>query len=129
MPQTRARARARFRQLRNLDGVDSGSYPIILSLRDGPLLLGHSWHFVPGYSHASLRDYKSPGDNNYLSASGALDRGFVTGLGELIGRHEPVLAGRRIKQQNSDAVKPLLFTEPAVEIDERDPHAFADDTF
>ena len=24
--------------------------------------LRHSWHFVPGYSHASLRDNKSPGD-------------------------------------------------------------------
>ena len=23
-----------------------------------------SWHFVPGYSHASLRDNKSPGNPN-----------------------------------------------------------------
>jgi hypothetical protein len=45
------------------DGVDSGFYTIILSLRDGSLLLRHSWHFVPGYSHESLRDNRSPGDN------------------------------------------------------------------
>ena len=32
--------------------------------------LRHSRHFVPGYSHASLRDNGSPGDNNYVSPYG-----------------------------------------------------------
>ena len=46
------------------DGRDSGSNTIILSLRDGSLLLLHSRHFVPGYSHESLRDNRSPADNS-----------------------------------------------------------------
>jgi hypothetical protein len=32
--------------------------------------LRHSRHFVPGYSHQSLRDNESPGDSSYLSAYG-----------------------------------------------------------
>ena len=61
------------------DGVDSRSYPIILSLRDGSLLLtpflalrARLLSCVPpgqyvrpsGTIRASLRDNKSPGDDN-----------------------------------------------------------------
>ena len=45
------------------DGLDSGSYTIILSCGTDRFFLLHSRHFVPGYPHESLRDNKSPGDN------------------------------------------------------------------
>jgi hypothetical protein len=63
------------------DGVDRGSYTIILSLRDGSLLLRHSWHFVPGYSHESLRDNKSPAPPEpRLGRSGSIELAEVLAL-------------------------------------------------
>jgi hypothetical protein len=41
-------------------------------------LLRPSRHFVPGYSHESLRDNKSPGDNNQVSAYGIYPRVCLT---------------------------------------------------
>jgi hypothetical protein len=75
--QARRRARARFRQLRNLDGVDSGSYPIIQSLRDGSLL----FYGIPGTSYLAT----------LMRPSGTISRRAITIEFALMGSR----AGRR----------------------------------
>jgi hypothetical protein len=52
-------ASARFR-----DGVDPAPTRSACPSGTDRFFLRHSRHFVPGYSHESLRDNKSPGDNN-----------------------------------------------------------------
>ena len=46
--------------------LDSNAAPTQSSSPSGTdrFFLRYSRHFVPGYSHESLRDNKSPGDNN-----------------------------------------------------------------